>query len=265
MTRPVSPQSPDAPVRVTLGGAVIDPLDAGDALELICRPSAEREEAFVVVTPNISHIAMLERDGDFRASYSRADLVLPDGFPIALAVRWFTGREVHRVTGADLLPRVLERCASLGLSVALVGGGEGSAQAATERARHEHPGIDIRLAVGPRFAERPGQADVDRLVDGLPGDVDVVVLGLGTPKQELLLEAADRAGRLPRAAFLCFGAAIDFYSGRAQRAPESWQRLNLEWAYRVRREPRRLAGRYLVAAPRFTRVVLREHRRRTPS
>jgi N-acetylglucosaminyldiphosphoundecaprenol N-acetyl-beta-D-mannosaminyltransferase len=261
----VTAQEPGSPQKVRLGGAVIDPIDGHDALKAICRPAVERDHPFVVVTPNISHIAMLERDQDFRASYHRADLVLPDGFPIAMTVRWFTGLEVHRVTGADLLPLVLERCALHGLRVALVGGAEGSAQEAAERARRDYPGIDIAEACGPRFAERPGEADVERLVSVIPEGVDVVVLGLGTPKQELLLEAADRAGLLPTASYLSFGAAIDFYSGVVKRAPESWQRLNLEWAYRVRREPRRLAGRYLVSAPRFTRVVLRERLRRTPA
>ena len=245
---------------VRLGHADVDPVGFGEAVSAIARQASQRTSPLLVVTPNISHIAMLERDPGLQEAYARAGLVLADGWPVAAAATRLGGVEVPRVTGADLLPAVLARAAETGLGVALVGGREGAAALAARRATDDLPGLRVVLAEGPRFPDRPGPADAERLAAMLPAGLDVVVLGLGAPKQELLVAAGLRAGVLPPAAYLCFGAAIDFVAGVVERAPQRWQRWHLEWAHRVVHEPRRLAGRYLVAAPRFAAVVVRERR-----
>ena len=52
------------------------------------------------------------------------------------------------------------------------------------------------------------------------------------------------------------GGAFDILAGKVRRAPERWQRLGLEWLYRVRQEPRRLWRRYLVTNTLFCAMVL---------
>lgn len=245
---------------VRIGHAHVDAVGFDEAVTAIARPASQRTSPLLVVTPNIAHIAMLERDAGLQDAYARAGLVLADGWPVAAAATRLGRVAVPRVTGADLLPAVLARAAATGLTVALVGGREGAAALAAARAEDDLPGLRVVLAEGPRFPERPGAPDAERLAAMLPQGVDVVVLGLGAPKQELLVAAGMRAGVLPPAAYLCFGAAIDFVAGVVERAPQRWRRWHLEWAHRVVQEPRRLAGRYLVAAPRFAAVVVRERR-----
>ena len=247
---------------VRLGHAEVDAIGFDEAVSAIAQPASLRPSPLLVVTPNIAHISMLERDAALQDAYARAGLVLADGWPVAAAATRLGGVAVPRVTGADLLPAVLDRAATTGLAVALVGGREGAAPLAAARAVADRPGLRVVLAEGPRFPDRPAAVDAERLAAMLPPGADVVVLGLGAPKQELLVAAGLRAGVLPPAAYLCFGAAIDFLAGVVTRAPERWQRWHLEWAHRVVHEPRRLAGRYLVAAPRFAAVVVRERRAR---
>ena len=77
--------------------------------------------------------------------------------------------------------------------------------------------------------------------------VDVLVVGLGKPRQELWI---DRHGAATGArVLLAFGAAADFLAGSVRRAPKFMQDNGIEWLYRLGVEPRRLARRYLVQGP----------------
>jgi N-acetylglucosaminyldiphosphoundecaprenol N-acetyl-beta-D-mannosaminyltransferase len=89
---------------------------------------------------------------------------------------------------------------------------------------------------------------------------DMVFVGLGFPKQELVIERL--RPQLPGAWFVGCGAAINFVAGDVVRAPRWMQRTGLEWAHRLGVEPRRLAGRYLRHdAPYALRLLARARRR----
>src|SRR5690606_4764829 len=81
---------------------------------------------------------------------------------------------------------------------------------------------------------------------------DVVWIGISTPKQEFLME---RLRALVPATFVGVGAAFDFHTGTAKRAPMWMRGIGLEWLYRLGSEPRRLWRRYLVMAPRFVVLI----------
>jgi UDP-N-acetyl-D-mannosaminuronic acid transferase (WecB/TagA/CpsF family) len=54
---------------------------------------------------------------------------------------------------------------------------------------------------------------------------------------------------------LAVGAAFDYHAGRLSPPPEALQRLGLEWAFRLSREPRRLWRRYVLLNPYFVVMV----------
>jgi UDP-N-acetyl-D-mannosaminuronic acid transferase (WecB/TagA/CpsF family) len=235
---------------VRLGHADVDPVGFDEALTAIARPASQRTSPLLVVTPNIAHIAMLERDPGLQDAYARAGLVLADGWPVAAAPRGSAG-STCRASRADLLPAVLARAAAG--CVALVGA-EGAPS--RQRAAELRAGRARRGPASPSGRGRPMPSVSRRCCPR----AWTSSCWARRPKQELLVAAGLRAGVLPPAAYLCFGAAIDFVAGVVDRAPQRWQRWHLEWAHRVVHEPRRLAGRYLVAAPRFAAVVVRERR-----
>ena len=76
---------------------------------------------------------------------------------------------------------------------------------------------------------------------------DILIVSLGKPRQE---QWVDRYGHATGAqVYLPCGGAVDFLTGRTSRAPHWMQRFGLEWFYRLTREPRRLARRYLLQGP----------------
>ncbi|BCJ44410.1 UDP-N-acetyl-D-mannosaminuronic acid transferase [Actinoplanes ianthinogenes] len=124
------------------------------------------------------------------------------------------------------------------------------------------PGLRIAGAVSPPFGferDEASYAEVcEQVADARP---DLVFVGLGFPKQELVIERLRR--HLPAAWFVGCGAAVNFVAGDVHRAPRWMQRTGLEWAHRLGAEPRRLAGRYLRHdAPYALRLLARAPRRR---
>jgi N-acetylglucosaminyldiphosphoundecaprenol N-acetyl-beta-D-mannosaminyltransferase len=240
--------------RVALGPVVVDALTFRQAVEHLCVLAQADSPRRYAVTPNIQHVALLRRDAAFRAAYRGAALVLPDGFPVCLAMRPFLGRAQERVTGADLVPALCEAAAERGLSVGFLGGRPGASKEAARRLIQAFPGLDVALveAAPLGFDRRP--EELERVLREVArASPQVLFVGLGAPKGELFL--ARHADRLGPGVALSVGAAIDFQAGLVSRAPARWQALRLEWVWRIRQEPRRLAGRYLLSAPAFLAAV----------
>ena len=86
---------------------------------------------------------------------------------------------------------------------------------------------------------------------------DILLLCVGCPAQELIAQELAAFGCKSGIA-LCVGASIDFLTGKCVRAPLWLQRLGLEWAYRLGREPLRLWRRYLVESPKIFRIFMAE-------
>lgn len=138
---------------------------------------------------------------------------------------------------------------------------DGAARAAARLAAAS-PGLRIAGALSPEFGFERDEARYARLraqiIDARP---DLVFVGLGFPKQELVIERLRE--HLPATWFIGCGAAVNFVAGDVHRAPRWMQRTGLEWAHRLGVEPRRLAGRYLRHdAPYALRLLARAPRRR---
>ena len=222
--------------------------NAREALAAIAERTRKRR-GYTFFTANLDHVVKLGQDRRFGEAYHRADFVTADGWPIVWSLKQ-RGADLERTTGADLLEPVCRQAAGLGVSVYFVGPGEASqGLALAELARRI---ADLRIAgrEAPRFAERLAPEAADALAARIRGSgAALCVISLGAPKQELL--ADDLRDRCPETGFLCFGAALDFLSGAAQRAPALVQRARLEWAWRLLSAPRRLGLRYARCALAF--------------
>jgi N-acetylglucosaminyldiphosphoundecaprenol N-acetyl-beta-D-mannosaminyltransferase len=205
-----------------------------------------------------------EDDPAFRAAYAAADLALADGMPLVWASRLLPVRLPERVAGSDLVVPLLARAAARRWRVFLLGGAPGSAEAAAAAARAM--AVDVCGFASPRVPADPlapdpeGDAAVAALRAARP---DLVLVGLGAPKQELWIHR--RREVLAPAVAVGVGAAIDFLAGRVRRAPRWIARCGLEWAWRLASEPRRLWRRYLLRDPRFALVLARELARALPA
>ena len=101
--------------------------------------------------------------------------------------------------------------------------------------RQEYPGINI---VGYRNGYLKTDEERAALIDDIAArKPDVVFVAMGSPKQELLMEEIQRRHQ---AIFQGLGGSFDVYTGHVNRAPEWWVNHNLEFAYRLIKEPRRI-------------------------
>ena len=185
-------------------------------------------------------------------SRSYADLLgnspwlFADGAGMALAAR-MCGRALHNnVNGTDLFPELCRAAAAAGLPVALLGARPGVAVTCAERIERMFPGLDVVWADHGYLSGAEERAKLDELN---ASGAKMLFVAKGVPNQEFWI--AENFARLRPAVVLGVGALFDFYSGAVPRAPRLMRNLRMEWCYRLLREPRRLAARYLLGNPEF--------------
>jgi N-acetylglucosaminyldiphosphoundecaprenol N-acetyl-beta-D-mannosaminyltransferase len=193
------------------------------------------------------------RDAATARALGGAGLVLPDGAPVAWAIRLLTGERASRVAGADVFD---ELCRRDGHRHFFLGSTPEVLQQLLARVERRYPRIEVAGAYSPPF----GPA----LFDELPSvcrhidetGADLVWVGLGAPRQEQWMEEARPLLQAPL--LLGVGAVFEFAAGTRRRAPGWMQRGGLEWAYRLAQEPRRLARRYVVTNTAFSLALARQ-------
>jgi N-acetylglucosaminyldiphosphoundecaprenol N-acetyl-beta-D-mannosaminyltransferase len=246
----------NAPRKVAMFGVAIDNLTIDEAVDLIADDYASHRKRATVVTPNVDHIVMLEKDARFREVYARSEIILADGAPLILASRLLGQPLKERVAGSDIFPRLCERARDGGLRVMLVGGGEGVAQKAADNLSARYPGLVIS-AIGPSFGFDSKPDECDRIVARINEfQPHLLFLGVGAPRQEFWIDKY-RMSYCPCVS-LGVGGSFDFEAGRIKRANVVLRRIGLEWLYRLAKEPKRLYRRYLIEDRRFVAIFLRE-------
>ena len=246
--------------RIQMGRLPIDVVDFAGALAAIEALVAARDGG-TVFTPNVDHIVLAERDERLRGAYGRVSLSLVDGTPVLWAARLLGHRLPEKVSGSDLVVPLIERAAAGGWRVFLLGGGPGVAERAADELVKRFPALDIVGTAAPRVDLGPDPAGRRAIATEIAATrPDLVLVAFGAPKQEIFSD--ETRDILSPAVLVCVGAGIDFVAGTMRRAPAWLSRWGLEWAYRLLREPRRLAGRYLVRDPQFIGIFLRQWWRR---
>jgi N-acetylglucosaminyldiphosphoundecaprenol N-acetyl-beta-D-mannosaminyltransferase len=203
-----------------------------------------------VVTPNVDHVLNLQHDAPLRTIYARADLCLCDSRVLALLAR-MSGIELHVSPGSELVSLLLRSMAP-GRALCVIG----SSGTVAARLAELLPGVTVHCHVPPMGLRHSAAAQAEVVDFVRAHQADYILLAVGSPQQEMVSDLLRRDGRIGGTA-LCVGAAIQFFTGESKRAPRWMQRLSLEWAHRLVREPRRLARRYLVKGPAIFPVYAR--------
>lgn len=245
-----------------LAGMGVTPADAVDAARLMHQDissGAPRLYAFVN-----AHSAKLRRESpEYMRVLADADRTVPfaDGSSIQWAARLLGYGDIGRAPGPDVLEACCALCAESGVPMYFLGGHEGVAENLARALRDRHPGLVIAGACAPPFGVWSDD-DNRMLVDAVKASgAKLLWLGVSAPKQEVWAhEFIDEIG-IPIA---CVGAAFDFNSGRAERAPEWMQRAGIEWIFRLASDPRRMWRRYLVGNTLFMWDLIRYGRRPAP-
>lgn len=236
-------------MKINILGVAFDALTLGEAEEradaLLCSGAGG-----YIVTANPEIVLRCREDAAYAAAVNGAKLVLADGVGDLCAARILGTPLPGRVAGADLVPRLLARLAERGGSVFLYGARPGVAERAGKSLQSACPGLRIA------GTENGYISDETALLEALEREKpDLLLLGLGAPRQELWM--AENRQRTP-AVMIGVGGLLDVFAGDIPRAPEAWQRLGLEWLYRLLREPRRF--KRVIRLPKILLLALRERR-----
>lgn len=244
--------------RLRIGKLPVDVLTFAEALDAIEALVTAKQGGFVF-TPNVDHVVVADEHEAFAAAYQRASLSLADGMPIVWASRLLGQPLPERVTGADIIVPLLERAGQRGWRVYFLGAGPGVAHKAAEVVKARY-GTQV-VGLSSPMVRLDDAAQLDAIAAEIAAaKPDLVLMALGAPKQELLIDLLDE--RLRPAVSLGIGAGLDFIAGTVKRAPPFVRKVGLEWAYRLSREPGRLWRRYLVNDPKFALILLRTLRER---
>ena len=239
-------------MRVDVLGIGFDDLTMEEAvergMELLHSPGAH-----YVVTPNPEIVEVCREDLAARQAVNAADLVLADGIGVVKGAQMMGTPLKGRVPGIEFAAGLMERMASEGLSLYLLGAKPGVAEAAGVALAERYPGLRIAGTRDGYFREDAPVVEAIR-----DSGADCVFVCLGAPKQELWMA---RHGEATGARLLCgLGGSLDVFAGVVERAPKFWSDHGLEWFYRLCRDPRR-AGR-MMKLPLFLIHVQKEKRRK---
>ncbi|OBJ54190.1 WecB/TagA/CpsF family glycosyltransferase [Mycobacterium sp. 1423905.2] len=237
---------PSSAVRMVVSGSIVERCETDEVLSIIkSRLAYQSSHGLAVGSVNLDHLHHFRSVG--AAPNGQLEwLLLADGMPIAWRGQLLTAQPWPRVTGADLLPAVLELAEQHGHRVGFLGGSAETHSLLKQQLPHRFPALCVSGMWAPSAADLDLRAET--LVSSIrAADTDILIVSLGKPRQE---QWVDQYGYATGAqVFLPCGGAIDFLAGTTRRAPRWMQRAGLEWLYRLTREPRRLARRYLVQGP----------------
>jgi N-acetylglucosaminyldiphosphoundecaprenol N-acetyl-beta-D-mannosaminyltransferase len=244
--------------KVRLFGIDLDPVRLDEAARRVLAMAKDGGPCRYVVTPNVDHVLIYQKTEGLRAAYSDASLIVADGLPIVLAAQVLGHAIPERVAGSDLVPAVFAAAkADSPLRVFLLGAGPGVAERAAKRVEALWKNVQVVGTYSPPFGfERDAAENESILRKVREARPELLIVGLGAPKQELWVHAHRRD--ISASMALCVGATIDFLAGERSRAPEWMKKVGLEWAHRMSTEPRRLVPRYASNAVGFPKLLFKE-------
>lgn len=233
-----------------MGGAVTDIVDRNQTLARIVEAAeGPYRRTLGVASVNLEHLFHLRLGTLMPAPSLGVEwLSLVDGTPIAWRARLAASWQVPKLSGADLILPILDAAEQEGLSFGVLGGRPDASAAAAEQIARRWPRLRIAGMWTPERAELDDPDTAAAIAEDIAqADVDILMVCLGKPRQEQWIARWGPASRVKVA--LAFGGTVDFLAGRIRRAPGLVSELGLEWLWRLAREPRRLAKRYLVQCP----------------
>lgn len=240
-----------SPQEVDLFGCSFHSLTEAEAIDLFYGwIDAPARRTRTVITVNVAILMMSREDAELRACIEKADLVVVDGKPLVWSSRWLGTPVPERVSGVDLMQRLLESGARRGLRVFLLGTTQERLEKLEAVIREKHPGVVIAGSRNGYFG-RPDDEAVAKQIAA--SKADVLLVGMPAPFKEIWCEK--HRDLLDTPVVLGVGGAFDVLGGFVQRAPKVVQDVGLEWFWRMMMEPKKLFRRYLVTNTKFIALL----------
>lgn len=234
--------------RLNVLGVGVDTHSMEQAAERLIS-AMEADAPFSVYTPNSEIILYAYQNPAYLEVINRGDMITPDGIGVVYASRILNRPLPERVGGFDLANVVLQKMAGTGKRVYLFGGKPGVAEEAAKKITVLYPGTEICGMADGYFDTEKEQNIIKDIQSKSP---DLLFVCLGFPKQEQWIDA--HKNELGAKVIMGLGGSLDVFAGTVKRAPVGFQKLGLEWLYRLLKQPSRFIR--MLALPKFGFTVL---------
>ena len=212
-----------------------------ESLEQIIGLSLRKTPSYVCFA-NVHMVIEAHNEEAILNQVNNADLVLPDGKPLAIACNLLYGKKQERISGMDFTPLLLEKANEHKFSIFIYGSTENVIHAFKEKLNQYYPAVHFAGSISPPFrplTDDEIKADIEKINHSGP---NIVLVSLGCPKEGKWMSKT--AGKI-NAILIGIGGALPVFAGIQKRAPRWMQNMALEWLYRLIQQPKRLFTRYL--------------------
>ena len=227
----------------------VDLLTKNEGLDFIAKKIIENK-GVQVVTINPEMIEMGEKNEELGSILKSADLVIPDGFGIKLALK-LRGINQEQIPGIEFARELINICAENDYSVGFLGAKEEVLTTAIANIKAQTPNLKVAFQKNGYYSNE--ESIIDEILTVKP---KVLLVALGVPKQEFLIDKIKSKNN--DIILIGVGGSFDVWAGYVERAPKSWQNLGLEWLYRTIKQPERIK-RIFPTLPMFLFKVIIEN------
>ncbi|MCK7485688.1 MAG: WecB/TagA/CpsF family glycosyltransferase [Bacillus subtilis] len=218
--------------RACILGYPVDLIDKESALERVLE-SIKTKAEMQITTLNPEMIMQSEKNPNLKAAVKGADLIIPDGIGIILALKKL-GIKTEQIPGIEFSYNLIEKCVENNFKLAFLGASKEVIDNMTDKFKSKYPDINIVFAHDGYFNEKEQDLIIDKLKEAQP---NVLFVALGVPKQEIWI--ARHKELMPDIIMLGVGGSFDVWANKVKRAPSAYRKLGLEWFYRLIKEPSR--------------------------
>jgi N-acetylglucosaminyldiphosphoundecaprenol N-acetyl-beta-D-mannosaminyltransferase len=208
---------------------------------------------FDIGVVNAAKIVNMRRDRELHDAVASSDAVYADGMSVVWASRFLGKPLPERIAGIDLMHAIMKQGDSAGYRVFCLGASPEVLDATCTAFEENYPGVTICGRHHGYFDASSEESVANKVRES---NADVLFVAITSPKKERFM--ARWAGMMGVPVVHGVGGSFDVVAGLVERAPEGWQKLGLEWLFRVKQEPRRLWKRYLVTNALFLKLVVTE-------
>lgn len=213
----------------------VDVIDMKGAVKYIDNLIQDNKKRGYILAVNPEKVIILQKDLSLKQMFENATLLIPDGIGVILALRLLYRIKISRVPGADLMENICKESAKKEYKIFIYGAEEKVNRIAAEKLQRKYPGLKIVGRSNGYIPESQTNSLIKKINDS---KADILFVALGSPKQEKWIQKY-----LPKINVkICqgIGGTLDTIAGTKKRAPKFFQKIGLEWFYRLIKEPRRI-------------------------
>ena len=235
--------------KVNVLGVKIDKITIDEAANKILDFTNETDKARYVFTPNSEMIMEAYKNEQFKTVLNSADILSADGIGVVYASKILKNPILERCAGYDIACSLLKLLDENKKSLYLFGSRDEVVQAAAKNINEKYKNINICGLQNGFFDEEKEKQIIEDINEKKP---DVVFVCLGFPKQEYWIY--NNAKNLNAKVLMGLGGSLDVFAGAVKRAPLFFQKLGIEWLYRLCKQPQRFMR--MMVLPKFGLTVI---------